>query len=79
MFRLGETFDGSYRIPNFCPNCGRKLDKTGKPGTVADAYGFICWLIANAINTGLLVNANPKFTEYGESWTFHAESDGGDK
>lgn len=66
--RCGEKFDGSYRLPTFCPNCGHKLDKDGKPGKLCDQGGVEQLAVALAfvaIKNGLLKEPMPKVEKCG--------------
>lgn len=60
---------------NFCPKCGRKLDKEGKPNTVSNSEATVCAIIAQSILSGLFKDGIPKGTSSGTSWEFEAHAD----
>ena len=72
----GKTFDGAYILPNFCPICGRKLDKEGKPGYFKDPYKTAVALAYLAISNGLLKSPLPVVEEYGDGWTHEYRCEG---
>ena len=72
----GKIFDGTYILPNFCPNCGRKLDKEGKPGSVGNTDQASVALAYLAIKHGLLKQPLPVVEEYGDAWTHEYRCNG---
>ena len=60
---------------NFCPKCGRKLDKEGKPSKVDHSESTACAIIAQSILSGLFINGIPKGSHSGSSWDFEAHAD----
>ena len=66
--QCGEKFDGTYRLPTYCPTCGRLLDKNGKPGLLRDPTRTSVALAFIVIKNGLLKDPLPKVTQSGEGW-----------
>ena len=62
-------------LMNFCPKCGRKLEKEGKPGEVSNSEATVCAIIAKAILSGLFKDGIPKGSSSGSSWDFEAHAD----
>ena len=60
---------------NFCPKCGRKLDKEGKPNTVSNSESTVCAIIAQSILAGHFKDGIPKGSSSGTSWEFEAHAD----
>ena len=74
--KCGQTFDGVSILPNFCPVCGHKLDKEGKPGSIPDPDKAAVALAYLAISNGLLKRPLPVVEEYGNAWTHEYRCEG---